>query len=160
MIEHQPWMDDRLLSAQNGTNPTVIMKMKSGYLVLGDYQHLPGYCVLIGEPFSPSLNALPLAKRTQFTLDMTLAGDALVKALQANKVNYAVMGNLDMLLHAHIWARYTWEPKEYRFGPAWSYTQEERGNESCYFTNHLELIPKIQKALQSILEDAAYWQDA
>lgn len=44
--------------ARAGTNPYVICRMRSGWLVIGDVQPLPGYCLLLADPVVPSLNDL------------------------------------------------------------------------------------------------------
>ena len=66
------WKNDRIGSAERDENPTVMVKMKSGFAVIGDNQFLPGYCVLLGYPKASSLNELTLAERTQYLIDMTL----------------------------------------------------------------------------------------
>jgi hypothetical protein len=38
-------IEQRVEMARNGQNPFVICKMRSGWLVIGDVQPLPGYCV-------------------------------------------------------------------------------------------------------------------
>lgn len=73
------WKNDRIGSALRGENPMVIAKMKSGFAVIGDNQFLPGYCVLLGYPKADSLNELTLTQRSQYLLDMTLTGDAIIK---------------------------------------------------------------------------------
>jgi hypothetical protein len=40
-------IEQRVEMARNGQNPYVICKMKSGWLVIGDVQPLPGYCVFL-----------------------------------------------------------------------------------------------------------------
>ncbi|WP_278259113.1 hypothetical protein [Nocardioides convexus] len=40
---------DRVGSALAGTNPTVLRRLDAGFAVIGDVQHLPGYCVLITD---------------------------------------------------------------------------------------------------------------
>ena len=158
MDDSKAWMRERITSAEKGENPTVILRMKSGYAVLGDTQFLPGYCVLLGVPRAASLNELPPERRAQFLLDMTLIGDALAAALGADRINYAVMGNLDTFLHAHIWARYAWEPEEYRTGPAWNYPKERRCDERFAFDTpeSLVLLEKIKTALRRVLAESGY----
>ncbi|HPF86466.1 MAG TPA: hypothetical protein PK537_00265 [Candidatus Limiplasma sp.] len=162
MMEPEPWMNDRIAAAERGENPTVILKMKSGYAVLGDYQHLPGYCVLIAVPRAQSLNGLSLEGRAQFTQDMMLIGDAIDAACKPAKLNYAVMMNLDCFLHGHIWARYAWEPDAYRMGPAWSYPGETRCDPEVYYTaaKNVALQAALKAALQKRLADIGYWEDA
>jgi GNAT superfamily N-acetyltransferase len=61
-----------------------------------------------------SINALDMEKRTQFLLDMSIIGDVLLKTLNAQLINYSILGNLDRSLHAHIHPRYDSEKEEYR----------------------------------------------
>jgi len=39
------WKLDRIGSYERGENPTLLMKMKSGFAVIADSQFLPGYCI-------------------------------------------------------------------------------------------------------------------
>ena len=120
------WKNDRIGSAKRGENPTVMVKMKSGFAVIGDYQFLPGYCVLLGFPKASSLNELSLAERTQYLIDMTLIGDAIIKTCNPLRINYSILMNLDNYLHAHIEARYDWEPDENKRRPSYFYPKEQR----------------------------------
>jgi hypothetical protein len=38
---------ERVALANRGENKTVITKMESGWVVLGDNQIIPGYCILL-----------------------------------------------------------------------------------------------------------------
>lgn len=162
MSRHEPWMDDRLTSLENGENPTLILKMKSGYAVLGDYQYLPGYCVLLALPRANSLNELPLERRAQFMQDMTLIGDSINDTCKPAKLNYAVMMNYDTYLHAHIQARYAWEPDEYRTGPAWRYPREQQYDDRyfCIGEKYKALQEQIKTALRKRLESIGYWRES
>ena len=115
----ESWKNDRIGSAIRGENPMVMLRMKSGFAVLGDNQFLPGYCVLLGCPKADSLNELTLPERNQYLLDMTLIGDAVIKVCKPIRVNYSILMNLDHYLHAHIEARYDWEPDEYKCRPSY-----------------------------------------
>lgn len=161
MTALEPWMEDRIGAAERGENPTVIRKMKSGYAVLGDYQFLPGYCVLIALPRADSLNELSLEARAQFMLDMTLIGDAIQAACKPAKLNYAVMMNLDIFLHGHIQARYSWEPDAYRVGPAWNYPLETRCDPQTYYATekNIALRETLAAALDKRLAEIGYWED-
>ena len=161
MYRHEPWMEDRLGSLERGENPTLILKLKSGYAVLGDYQFLPGYCVLLAWPEAGSLNELTLEGRAQFMLDMTLIGDAVNAVCKPAKLNYAVMMNLDIYLHGHIQARYAWEEDEYRTGPAWNYPAERMYADQYFCTGekYIALKEQITAALQERLAEIGYWED-
>lgn len=161
MCGHEAWMEDRIGAAERGENPTVILRMKSGFAVLGDYQYLPGYCVLLGVPCAESLNGLSLERRAQFLTDMALIGDAVQAACRPAKLNYAIMMNLDFMLHAHIQARYGWEPDAYRKGPAWNYPPEVRSDPQAYYATdkNRTLRETLRAALQKRLEDIDYWKE-
>lgn len=62
--------------------------MKSGWLVIGDVQPLPGYCLLLADPVVESINALGEVRRTEFCRDTLRAGDALLALTDAYRINY------------------------------------------------------------------------
>lgn len=113
-------IEQRFEAAEKGENPTVICRMKSGYLVLADQQAPPGWCILIAGPLVKDLNTLDEAGRTQFLTDMSAAGDVLMKVLGSHRINYSILGNLDPFLHAHIQPRYMSEPEAERKAPVWT----------------------------------------
>jgi diadenosine tetraphosphate (Ap4A) HIT family hydrolase len=120
------WRADRIGAAERGENPTVITRMRSGFAVLGDTQFLPGYCVLLAVPQATHLTDLPLPRRREFLVDMSLLGEAIERVYQPRRINYEILGNTDAYVHAHVWARYDWEPKEYIGGPVWRYPRATR----------------------------------
>jgi hypothetical protein len=63
-------------------------------------------------------------QRVQYLLDMSMIGDALMEVTGAYRINYAIMGNSDPALHAHIVPRYLTEPEPYRTNTPWSYPKE------------------------------------
>ena len=150
----ESWKNDRIGSALRGENPMVMVRMKSGFAVLGDNQFLPGYCVLLGCPKADSLNELTLPERNQFLLDMTLIGDSVIKVCKPIRVNYSILMNLDHYLHAHIRARYDWELDEYKCRPSYSYPKEQRYSvEFEYSENQFgELKKNITEALKLLID--------
>lgn len=109
---------ERVEHARLGTNPYVIARLKSGWLVIGDVQPLPGYCLLLADPVVPSINDLDEASRAAYLLDTTRIGDALLTVTGASRVNYETWGNSEPALHTHIMPRYEFEPIEKRRMPA------------------------------------------
>lgn len=122
------WRDNRIQSAMNGTNPMVMRELKGGYLVFGDVQFLPGYCVLLPKREVASLNDLTMEERMQFLIDMSLIGDSLLASTSAIRINYDILGNTDQFLHAHIFPRYNWELEERRKMPVWLYDSSNWSN--------------------------------
>lgn len=111
----------RVEEARQGVNPTVICRVPSGWVVLGDVQFLRGYSLLLPDPVVPDLNALPMEQRISFLQDMTILGDALLEVTGAIRINYEILGNSEAALHAHVFPRYVTEPEEKRRKPAWFY---------------------------------------
>jgi diadenosine tetraphosphate (Ap4A) HIT family hydrolase len=87
----------------------LVDRLASGWLLLGEQQVLPGYCLLLPDPVVPDLNALQGAARARFLADMSLAGDALLAASGAIRINYAIFGNVEPALHAHLFPRLSTE---------------------------------------------------
>ena len=117
---------DRVAAAHMGENPGVIARMRSGWAVLGDRQHLRGYCLLLCDPVVSTLNDLAGQQRLQFLTDMALLGDAVLAVTRpagAVRINYSIYGNLEPELHAHAFPRYRDEPPELRTRPPWFYPE-------------------------------------
>jgi diadenosine tetraphosphate (Ap4A) HIT family hydrolase len=115
---------DRVGAALAGTNPTVLRRLRAGFAVIGDVQHLPGYCVLITDtPGADQVTDLPPDRQLAFLEDMAVLGRA-VAAVCARRdpafrrINLEIQGNTDAFLHAHVTPRYTWEPADVVGWPA------------------------------------------
>ena len=150
------WKNDRIGSCERGENPTLMLKMRSGFAVIGDHQFLPGYCVLLGFPKVSSLNELSLTSRSQYLIDMTLIGDAIIKVCNPLRINYSTLMNLDHYLHTHIEARYDWEPDEYRAKPSYFYPKEQRFGSKYEYNEgkYGELKQKITETLTVLVAQA------
>lgn len=61
---------DSLGAARQGTNPTVLARMQTGWAVIGSTQHLPGYCLLIHDGEADQLTDLPRPARLDFMHDL------------------------------------------------------------------------------------------
>jgi diadenosine tetraphosphate (Ap4A) HIT family hydrolase len=101
--------------------PAMVARMSSGWAVLSHTQVLRGYCLLLPDPVVPHLNALTGPARAAFLQDMARLGDAVLEATRALRINYAVFGNLEPALHAHVVPRYADEPEAYRTANPWAY---------------------------------------
>ncbi len=104
-----------------GGEPLQILRMRSGWAVLGAQQFLRGYSLLLPDPVVPHLNALTGLDRTAFLDDMAALGDAVLKATRARRINYALFGNAEPALHAHVIPRFDDEPETLRRAHPWSY---------------------------------------
>lgn len=89
--------------------PARVIQLRSGWVVMGERQIFAGYCLLLPDPVVPHLNSLPSEMRAQFLSDMAAVGDALLAVTAAARINYAIFGNVDPALHAHIFPRHSTE---------------------------------------------------
>lgn len=97
-----------------------VARLRSGWVVMGERQVLTGYCLLLPDPVVPHLNALPEELRAQFLSDMAGVGDALLAVTAALRINYALFGNVEPSLHAHIFPRHSAEPEATRTAQPWA----------------------------------------
>lgn len=108
-------------SCRAGNDASVIARMASGWAVMGQRQVLAGYCLLLPDPVVPHLNALQPVDRDRFMADLGRLGDAVLAATGALRINYAIFGNLEPALHAHVHPRYAAEPDAMRTSNPWAY---------------------------------------
>jgi diadenosine tetraphosphate (Ap4A) HIT family hydrolase len=108
-------------AARAGRNPRVIARLNSGWAVFGERQFVRGYALLLPDPVVPTLNALGVEGRSVFLTDMTRLGDALLKVTGAVRINYAMFGNEEPALHAHVIPRHADEPEALRTRHPWAY---------------------------------------
>jgi diadenosine tetraphosphate (Ap4A) HIT family hydrolase len=150
------WRDDRIGSAHRGENPLVMARLRSGFAVIGDTQHLPGYSLLLTEdPAVDHLTDLGWERGTQFLFDLGLLGEAVAAACRENglrRVNYEILGNSMPVLHGHVHARYEWEPPERIGGPVWRYAREVRNDPQHAYSDarHGELRAAITAELRQL----------
>jgi len=111
----------RLVDGARAGDPTVIARMESGWAVMGQRQVLRGYCLLLPDPVMPDLNALEAAARDRFLTDFGTLGEAVKRATGALRINYAIFGNVEPALHAHVHPRFLDEPVEMRTQNPWGY---------------------------------------
>jgi diadenosine tetraphosphate (Ap4A) HIT family hydrolase len=119
--EPQTQIHQQVAAARAGREPRVSARLFSGWVVFGERQFVRGYVQLLPDPVVPSLNALPAQERVQFLSDMARLGDALLKVTGAARINYAILGNVEPALHAHVIPRYLNEPEALRAEHPWAY---------------------------------------
>jgi diadenosine tetraphosphate (Ap4A) HIT family hydrolase len=112
-------------SCRRGDDPTVVARLRSGWAVMGRQQVLLGYCLLLPDPVVPHLNALEPHARDLFLSELGLLGEAVLAATAALRINYAMFGNVEPALHAHVHPRYSDEPNEMRTSNPWGYDWQQ-----------------------------------
>jgi diadenosine tetraphosphate (Ap4A) HIT family hydrolase len=100
--------------------PARVARLPSGWVILGERQVVAGYCLLLPDPVVAHLNVLQALERTQFLADMARVGDAVLAAAGALRINYALFGNAEPALHAHVFPRRADEPPGIRTAQPWA----------------------------------------
>src|SRR3954469_16675478 len=111
----------RVNEARAGRDQSVLGRCASGWAVFGHQQFVQGYLLLLPDPVVPDLNSLTPENRSQFLLDMSRLGDALIRTTGAARINYAIYGTLEPALHAHVIPRYLNEAEALRTQQPWAY---------------------------------------
>jgi len=143
--------EDRIGYALRGENPTMISRMKSGFVFMMDIQFLPGWCVFTAYPQVYELNNLSFEKRNEYLADMQILGEAIAAVTYPVRMNYSILGNTDSYLHAHVHPRYEWEAPERLRKPAYLYPDEFwRSPEYLLSESHIELAEQIKTKLEAL----------
>ncbi len=111
----------RVEDCRAGADPTAIARLPTGWAVMGDPQVFAGYCLLLPDPVVPHLNVLAPGAQAAFLADMARIGQVVLGLTGAVRINYALFGNLEPALHAHVFPRYADEPGSLRAANPWGY---------------------------------------
>ncbi len=114
--------------AASGDWENVIIRMLSGWAIMGEKQVVPGYCLLLPDPVVGHLNELEGEVRIEFLEDMARLGDAVLAVTGAARINYEMLGNLEPALHAHVFPRYNDEDEALQTKPIWFYDWDAAPN--------------------------------
>ena len=115
----------RVRDCNLGLYPKAIGRVSSGWVVAGDVQFLPGYCLLLPDPVVPDLNALDHKARKTFLFEMSVIVDAILAVTAAVRINYEMLGNIEPALHAHLFPSRNDEPDALHLKPVWLYDWEK-----------------------------------
>lgn len=95
----------RIEMIKNNTNPWFVRELETGYVVIGDKQYFPGYCLFLCKWHETELLYLDKEKRAKFLMEMSIVAEAAQIAFKADKMNYELLGNGDNHLHWHLFPR-------------------------------------------------------
>lgn len=100
----------RIESIKNDNNKYFVKELKTGYVVLCDYQYFYGYTIFISKTHTNELYKLEKPKRELFLKEMAIVAESVIKAFKPKKLNYELLGNSDSHLHWHLIPRYGNDP--------------------------------------------------
>ncbi len=112
----------RIDQIKAGTNPYFVRELKTGYVVLCDFQLFEGYTLFLGKTHVKELHHLPGDTREVFLHEMAVVAEAVCAAFQPLKLNYELLGNTDQHVHWHLIPRFGTDPDPKM--PIWSLGKE------------------------------------
>lgn len=125
---------ERIEMIKNNDNKYFVKEMETGYVVIGDYQFFKGYTLFLFKEHVMELHLIESDLRKKFMYEMSVVGEAVFKAFNADKMNYELLGNGDVHLHWHIFPRVEGDGDVK--GPVWwtdrqkMYSEEVRPSDS------------------------------
>jgi len=127
-------------------NPYFVRELKTGYVVLGDFQFYKGYTLFLSKIHVDELHKLG-SIRSIFLNEMAIVAEAVFNVFKPNKINYELLGNTDRHLHWHIIPRYDADPKPN--APIWVIDKSIRYAESTRLSGEelKKLIAQLNQEL-------------
>mgnify|MGYP000937095153 CR=1 FL=1 len=100
----------RIELIKNHKNKYFVKELKTGYVVLCDYQYFYGYTIFISKTHTNELYKLKKPEKEIFLKEMAIVAESVIKAFNPKKLNYELLGNSDSHLHWHLIPRYGNDP--------------------------------------------------
>lgn len=101
---------NRIQLIKEGKNEYFVKEMKTGYVVLEDFQYYKGYVIFLSKKHVLELHQMDKFLQKKFFEEMTLVSEAIYKAFNPVKLNYELLGNSEPHVHWHIIPRYKNDP--------------------------------------------------
>ena len=139
---------DRITQIKTNTNRYYVKELKTGYVVIGDYQFYKGYTLFLSKKHITELHELDPEYRKEFLFEMSMVAEAVFKAFKPQKLNYELLGNAESHVHWHLFPRYKDDPEPNK--PIWAIPKNIRHNEKSLAKD--EELPELKKLLLSQLE--------
>jgi len=144
---------ERIAALAEGRDPKAVLRLESGWVTLAENQFLRGYCLLLADPMVGQLTDLSVTDQAKFLADMAAVGRAVQAVTGAVRMNFAIYGNLDPFLHAHIWPRFADESEVLRTLPPLTFPSEVRTAEATAFhvDQHESLRQQLEEELRRVV---------
>lgn len=115
---------ERINQIKDRCNPFVVSELKTGYVVLGDFQFYKGYTLFLYKEHIAELHQMGDQTKLLFLDEMSMVAEAVFRYFKPVRLNYELLGNTNHHLHWHIFPRYNDDPfpKE----PVWNLSKTIR----------------------------------
>ena len=141
---------DRIGLIERKENKYFVKELKTGYVVLNDFQYFYGHTLFLSKVHANELHLLK--DRNLFLNEMGVVAEAVFKAFKPKKMNYELLGNMDPHLHWHLIPRYGNDPKVET--AIWAIDYDVRCNEKCRLSDveleemKVKLLFELEKLLR------------
>lgn len=141
----------RISMIQNEINPYFVAELKTGYVVIGDYQYFRGYTLFLCKEHKTELQFLDEAYKIEFLAEMSKVSEAVYNAFKPDKLNYELLGNGQggAHMHWHIFPRRKDDSPV--MGPVWClgrelmYSERVKPSEAELTDMKIKLFNELQK---------------
>jgi diadenosine tetraphosphate (Ap4A) HIT family hydrolase len=95
---------------QQGLYPYLVHEFKHSWLLLGEHQFFPGYCVLLSKLHYREMTEMPEPQRSEFFQEMMQSSRIIEATFKPKKMNMCSLGNVVDHVHWHFFPRYSEDP--------------------------------------------------
>jgi diadenosine tetraphosphate (Ap4A) HIT family hydrolase len=113
---------ERIKQTNLGKYPYLIHEFEHSYLMLGEHQFYPGYCVVVLKDHIKEMTDIPAAVQEKFFRELMHSSKAIELAFKPDKMNMCSLGNVVPHVHWHFFPRFK-EDAQF-FDPPWLRMQE------------------------------------
>ena len=85
---------DRLNLIKRNENPYHVCELKTGHVVIGDFQYFKGYTLFLCKQHIPELHLLDSDYKIQFLTEMSIVAEAVYTCFKPDKLNCLEILNL------------------------------------------------------------------
>jgi diadenosine tetraphosphate (Ap4A) HIT family hydrolase len=96
---------ERVKLLQENKYPFLIHEFPNSYLMLGEHQYYPGYCVLVTKNHHREMSDITSPEREEIFQELMISSKVLQKTLLPKKMNLCSLGNVVEHLHWHLFPR-------------------------------------------------------
>ncbi len=144
---------DRLNLIKRNENPYHVCELKTGHVVIGDFQYFKGYTLFLCKQHIPELHLLDSDYKIQFLTEMSIVAEAVYTCFKPDKLNYELLGNSESHMHWHLFPRFQHETDPNK--PVWCidqgirYADATRPNESDLHELKRRLLDSLNSVRKS-----------
>ncbi len=144
---------DRIKAIEMGANPYFVRELKTGYVVIGDYQLFKGYTLFLCKHHYIELHEMPHDLKIHHLEEMSIVAEAVYNAFKPDKLNYELLGNPSTHIHWHIFPRREGDTPQK--GPVWWVGKEHLYDEKNRPSDHElnRMISQLRRELSRLLID-------